>query len=514
MSGHPDSEALLRYADGESPAGGAAAIRSHLEACWQCRAELDEIEKTVRACVRYRKEVLEPCLPAPPAPWTDIYGRFDEIDAAGRVSFRERLLRALRPAVWAPAAVAVILLSLVWLRFRQAPSVEAAELLRKAVASADARPAKARRIRIRTRDRSLTRLTAEQQALFTAARYDWADPLSAKAFQSWRDQLAEKTDEVTEEPGAYRIRTSAARGELAGATLTLRTPDLTPVAERFEFRNSEWVEITELAEEAPVRIAAIPRAPKPVETGAKMPSVSASIGAELRVLTALHALGADLGEPIEVTRSGNAVLVAGVGIAPQRRRQIEEALRLEPSVVVRFSDPAPENTEPEPESTPDVATSAQIPQWQARLAEQLGGRDLFTQLAGRVLDASETMMSRVYALRRLSEQIPAAIEPELTAADRQALGALQRDHIEALRLQSAEIERLLRPALGSAALPSQWPTATEEDLLQSARQVDKLLAVMFGASAPEGAADQAPARLLASLADFRGKLEAYGRKMK
>ena len=36
---HPDGEQLLRYADGELPARQARKIKTHLESCWQCRAE-------------------------------------------------------------------------------------------------------------------------------------------------------------------------------------------------------------------------------------------------------------------------------------------------------------------------------------------------------------------------------------------------------------------------------------------------------------------------------------------
>src|SRR5437660_8727144 len=105
--GHPDGEQLLRYADGEAPAGAAAEIRSHLEACWQCRAELEELQKTVGECVRYRKNVLQRHL-VPPAPWADIYRGFAEVDAAlDRASFWERAARLWQTPLhnakrWAP----------------------------------------------------------------------------------------------------------------------------------------------------------------------------------------------------------------------------------------------------------------------------------------------------------------------------------------------------------------------------------------------------------------------------
>ena len=92
---HPEDEQLLRYADGESPARAAGEIRSHLEACWQCREQLEQLQNTVGECVRYRKNILQRHLPEPPAPWPDIYRGFAEIDAAlDPGSFRERVARA------------------------------------------------------------------------------------------------------------------------------------------------------------------------------------------------------------------------------------------------------------------------------------------------------------------------------------------------------------------------------------------------------------------------------------
>jgi hypothetical protein len=141
---------------------------------------------------------------------------------------------------------------------------------------------------------------------------------------------------------------------------------------------------------------------------------------------------------------------------------------------------------------------------------------MFTQLAAQALDLSEPIMARVYALRRLAERVPAGAEPELTSEDWRALSGLQRDHIEALQRQTEELERLLKPALGAvrrldtAPGDAAWQPATEE-LFQSARQVDKLLAVMFGAAAGDGASDRLPSQLLSSLGQFRGRLEAYDR---
>ena len=112
---HPDDEQLLRFADGELPARAAGEVRSHMEACWQCRAQYEEVQNTVSQCVGYRKNVLQRHLPAPPAPWTDIYQRFAEIDAELRQpSLLDRAARVLQWPMhnakkWVPVAVAALI---------------------------------------------------------------------------------------------------------------------------------------------------------------------------------------------------------------------------------------------------------------------------------------------------------------------------------------------------------------------------------------------------------------------
>jgi hypothetical protein len=312
---HPDEGALLRHLDGELPAAEAREIERHLEACWQCRTAADELQKTISDCVRYRQQVLEPHLPEPPQPWKDLRREFDRID--GELAGRPFMVRWRWAAL---AAAASLMAAVIWYQWRETPAVKAAALLSRAVAAAEAKPAGVRHIRIRTRNREVTRTVgvrpaaasdpaaAPIQAMFEAARYDWDDPLSARAFQRWRASVAEKTDQVLAAPtGDFQIRTAAAEGDLSAATLLLRASDLAPVHERLEFRNQDWVELSEITEpstsgggnvavETPVRPA------EPSRPAAFAPGPSASISDELRVLSALHEIGADLGDPIEVQR--------------------------------------------------------------------------------------------------------------------------------------------------------------------------------------------------------------------
>jgi len=312
---------------------------------------------------------------------------------------------------------------------------------------------------------------------------------------------------------------------LIAATLTIHIPDLRPVEERLEFRNREWIEITEVAGDpapTPATIAASGGHPTardlktpPTAGASTTASTSATAGDEVRVLAALNRVGADLGDPIEVSRAGGEILVSGVGIAPQRQQEIKDALRSQTHVAVRFSESAPEKVQPEPEAPTDGSVNADIERLQARVASRIGGRVYFAQLASQVLDLTEPMMSRAYALRRLAEQFPAEVEAELTGQDRRLLGSLVGEHTDALRHHTAELDRLLRPALGAvsaapdgAASSGAWQPATEE-LFQSARRVDTMIAVLFGAAAGDTPGEQSPAQLLSSLAQLRTRLDAY-----
>jgi hypothetical protein len=551
---HPEEGQLLRYLDGELPGRKARQIRQHLEACGHCRAELEELQNTAGDCVRYRKNVLGTCLPPPPEAWQDLSRGFDRIDAslAGE-SLAARLARVVfppRPVVrWAATgAIAVAVVCAIVYQLRETPSVHAAALLKKAVAVADSRPRPARRIRIRTASQQLTRVVGAGQPasdtpaierLFRSANYNWDDPLSARAFETWRDQLPAKRDEVAamEDPqspdrNSYRIQTTTDASELVSATLKLRMTDFEPLEGRFEFRNREWVEMTELTDQPNEPASTVAGAtggmsrqpgmpPDRVESLAE-PVNPAGVAEELQVVAALHQVGADLGDPVEIARESGQILVSGTGIPPQHQKQIHEALDSIPGVVVRFTEPggvpsgpgAPP-VEPEAPAVRDSAGSAP-PAFQARLEERLGGRPQYERFSSQLLDESDAAMARAYALRRLAQQFPPDVERQLSMEDRHTLGNLWRDHLAAFAKESGQMEAALTPLLRSLggtvapldvrSEPAAWQPATEE-LVGAARRVETLLAVLLGMAPPENPADDTPSQLLAALAQLRASQE-------
>lgn len=528
---HPEDDQLLRYADGELPVRQVRKVRSHLEACWQCRVQLEEMQAVVAECVRYRRDVLGPLLPAPPAHWDELSTGFAEIDE--RLARTSRVPLWARAKTWLPVAACLLAAFGLYYEMRHTPAVQAAELLQKAVAAADAHPAPRYRIRIRTRSQSLVRTAGANSepaeatavaAMFAAARFDWDDPLSARAFAQWREQLPDKRDEVSQTDNSYQIRTTTASGALAEATLQLRRADLHPVEERLEFRNQDWVEIEELSEVLPPPAVAsnvTTPATKAVEIQAdseaiRTPAPAATVGDELAVLVALHQMGADLGEPIDVKREGGRVLVAGVGIDAARQREIARALAARSNVVVRFSEDtgsAPPPAKPLRIDTPAGTDNTALP---ARIETQVGGRADYERLSADLLDASESLMSRAYALRHLAERFPREIEPEMTGADRATLRALYREHAAALAAQAAAISRRLEPVLAplggkaapASAVPSTAWQADTEELFRTARRIETLLAGMLGVAPGDTAS--LPSQLLSSLARLRAGAEAYG----
>ena len=535
---HPEDGLLLRYLDGELAGRKARQVRSHLEACWQCRAQVEELQSAIGECVRYRKEFLAPSLPPPPEPWRSLDFARVEAELAQQSLFH-RVARFFLPLRygglrWALSAAAALALCLVGVQqLRETPKVQAATLLQKAVRAAQSRPTAHQRLRITTRTGQMTRLVGvaykpparevEIARLFDAANYDWNDPLSAKSFARWREGLAHYQDAVASKPNSYDIKTTTEDSELVSATLKLRNTDLEPLEGRFEFRNRDWVEMTELVDQQtnPASIVAgttggMPRQPGVPPGPLEVPKETAEPAAyseELQVVSALHRLGADLGDPLEISREGGQVLVSGTGIPPQRQQQIHGLLDRLPHVVVRFDDPVfPAGATPVPsEPATRDAAGPEKSTYPARIEERLGGRPQFERFSSSVLDWTDSAMTRAYALRRLAQQFSAAAENEMTAEDRRTLRRLGREHLAAFTKDAQRVANTVNPVLTGMASgvaqidahaePTEWQAASE-DLLATARRAETLLAVVLGVAPAENAPGDAPAQLIIALAQL------------
>jgi hypothetical protein len=412
---HPESELLLPYLDGELPARKARQVRRHVEACWQCRTELEELEKTVGECVRYRKKVQEAPLVQPPQPWSDLSQEFARIDrATGRTHFWSRPL--IRWTVLAAASAVLVAATLTLRIWDRHPETNIAE--------------------------------PPQNTVVTQLGPPSASPA----------------------------------GNASAPASTQPLPRRAPERERVE--------------------------------------VHATVGDELRAVAALHQLGADLGDPVEVAREGERVVVRGAGVSLVRERQIRAALVSLPNVEVQFPQ-AGTLPAPSPAETPAAPQPAPVPTaLQNRLEAQLGGHTQFEDFSAQLLDHQEAVMARVYALRRLANEFPAETENQMSADNQALLRRLAQEHMAAMSREIAAIRGAAAPVLqalsGEGQVPGReaqakqganWQAAAQE-VFVSGRQVDSLLATLLGASAPEpGGADNLPAAVLNALAQLQASVQ-------
>jgi hypothetical protein len=543
---HPDPDTLLLFLDGELEPRQVSRTQEHLSACWQCRTELEELQRTIGDAVRYRQTVFQSCFPSPPAPWCDIRSRMTDVDATlGSSSFFRGNLKSIgtvvrNPRWWAPALAAGLALAVVFVQFRNTPAVSAAELLRRATIAADSQPQKQRKIQFRTATHRLTRVTGRNvkaqivlskndaeslaviEAMFASARYNSADPLSAESYSAWRGNLSSKTDRVETEDDCFVLNTSTSDGEVLQASLKLRTSDLHPVEGTLTFRNNQLLEMKEISEdvalttsgaEASSSESAAPAVHRAEST--KAPAFpGATISDELGVFATLRRLDADLGEPIEVVRRDDKVLVTGIGVAPERQAQLRQELASSRSVVVQFAEPNPAQV---PASTdrdraaPDVSKPSAA---MLQIEKYFGSRLAFDQFADQTFAISDAIMARAHALRRLSERFPVEIDSKLTADDRRLLVSMRLEHFGALSSKTEGLQQRMGPVLGSLGAsptdqprlqsPPTWQAATEE-IFRDARQVEIQLGILLGGAAGE----TTPAQVLSGLNLLRSKINAY-----
>ena len=266
---------------------------------------------------------------------------------------------------------------------------------------------------------------------------------------------------------------------------------------------------TPISSPAPVLSSRVPAATGAAPGKSQVP-VEASLSEELQAVAALHHVGADLGDPVEVGREHGRVVVRGSGISAVRQQQIREALSPLPNLEVQFAAPvALPAQDLQAESHEPVAAP---PHSSSPLESQFPGRSQFENFSAQLLEHQETAMSRVYALRRLALEFPAEAETQLTPENQALLRSLSREHLDALSRELTSINSAIRPVLspgrsGAPILPepvsvSTWQAAAE-NLYLSARQEDTLLAGVLGAAAAVPDPANLPQKILAALAEIR-----------
>ncbi len=518
---HPDAECLLQYADGELPGRQAAEVRIHLEACWRCRAEVEDIQETINDYVRYEQTALN-APPDPPASWDSFSTRLDRLVAKQQSRWRLRWTRFItflpnrRILASALAAAGIMVFAVVELN--HPPAVNAAELLKRA-SEGEAQVVYYPRLRIRTRTHTFVRpaiiratrgadtdVEEQLRSLFVEAKYSWDNPLSARSFAAWRAALPERHDEVllkgSGDAAVYEVRTSTRSNSLQEATVNLRFKDLGVVGGTFRFRSTEWVEMIALPDQASpsseqAKAKTTDTAPTLKRRDQQSVGKSDEAAEELRAIAAIHSAGADLGEQIDLHRDGGGALVlTATGVGPERRAALQNSLSALPGVSLRFLDPHVDISKPsEPQDTGRSPIRENPDPLQLRLQEALGGATALARFTDQVLETSEALMVQVHDLRNLAARFSPEVEADFGRDNRLILDRLRNDHVTVAVAKASELRNLLEPVLrelGAAdpvlaeTLPKSptWQDATEA-LFVSARRLDNAVTRLLTGGGPD-----------------------------
>jgi len=528
-SPHLSDGQLARLEDGELSAWEA----SHLQSCPQCGSRLGDARARA-AYVEYRDAIRAPLLAPPPKPWQPL----DALIARHEAS-RPRGLHWWSVASVGAAAclmLGLIVTALVLWSPRQTASARASRLLTE---SAKLALPQRRSISIYLHGRTLVRPAvlategepegdsdiARLQMVFAAAHYSWREPLSARSFQAWRSALRDKRDSVSiiraQNDESYRVRTETDSGVLRTASLTLRAPDLRPVAGAFDFEREGIVELAEAAasSEHASGTRALPRRPF---TAPSRDETSAGPEVTLHVLAALNQIGADVGEPVEISEDPRHqhVVVHAAGVSRERQRQIAGVLKAVPRVMLEFG--SGRSTLPRAKAMPQERYSATIPApLRQQLEERFGGPSALQEATDRILEASSSAVAQAHALEILARDFGPRIEESLIAPDREILQKLRDNHISELERLISRMRENLKPVLpaipnGAAAqaangeAAASWQTGAAS-LVALARRTDDALNRLLASSYSQSSGEEMLRTLAAQIEQFDYAIRSDGR---
>jgi hypothetical protein len=228
---------------------------------------------------------------------------------------------------------------------------------------------------------------------------------------------------------------------------------------------------------------------------------------EVRVFAALHQIGADLGDPIEISSDRNGhISVTGIGLASPRQAEVRDALASLPDVAVTFP-PATPAAGPRETKSRALSFEAGRSPFEASLQQFLGGQPAWENYTNQVLDESDAVLTRAHALQTLAAHFPPAKRAALSGNDRTLLDELVDVHRTALREHARTLESLITPVREALHAPPAQP-GRPAAILESAQRMDRVLSVIFGVAST----NLTPAQLLAELSQASAGLQdALGR---
>lgn len=113
---HVSDQDLLSLVDGELSRSHVAEVHRHLEACWNCRARMQQIEGSIADFVRAYRDNLDPQLPPAHVSRAMLKARLSELAARQPQSVWRRAVQSVaipRRVAYLSGAIAVMLITLI-----------------------------------------------------------------------------------------------------------------------------------------------------------------------------------------------------------------------------------------------------------------------------------------------------------------------------------------------------------------------------------------------------------------
>jgi len=485
---HPAPAELLLAWENELPREAAEPILAHIQQCWECRARVEGYARGIDAYVTFRKACLDPALTPRPGGWLRFAARLRDVASGPTARVETSRIRIPRGLLLAfpVVAAAVFAIGVIVSPARLTASVVLERAIRAEAAEI---AASAHQVLVRRGGR----LIAADDGVLRAAHIDRSRPLSVNSFRTWHDSLHSKEDSVATIADEIRVETRTGEGTITLARLTVARLDYRPHSEHVELRDGTAIDVE------PVEGAPQPATPAPelMARQSEPPKPPASTfereALEMEVRWALHGIGADLGEALRISPSGDKLVVAGTLDDPARRDRIAEAMSAFPQVALRLSVASPDanalaKAEPIAPPLPPSGPTAG-PLLASRLLEDLPDPAARAAFVSSALDHSRDMLRHSWALHRLAERYPPKTESALPPPVRTSLQQLVAAHQDALRSVAREAAWLWKSYVQldvrAPGSPTAWQAASRA-ALRSAQTSDHLTVRLLTAGGNDG----------------------------
>jgi hypothetical protein len=222
---------------------------------------------------------------------------------------------------------------------------------------------------------------------------------------------------------------------------------------------------------------------------------------EVQVFGVLHEIEADLGDPVEVSRTASGeIKVVGTGVSAARQEEIRGAVRAIPNVNTEWHD-SPVRPESRLRNAKSVSLEAARNPFEGILQPVAPDWESFSN---RVLDESDAILARAHALRTLEEHFPDQRRARLAPEDQNTLDQILSAHFIAFGSHVRTLGAILAPVFPSRPEPGQ----AHPDMLAAAQRVDRVVSIIFGGAATTETPSQVLADLSQAAADLNAAVEA------